>query len=68
MQPVIWMDTYSSGCQLLHLRWRSKSKQNGENTPCSRTLTPVQKSTSPGTGQTGEVGYILEGGGHPEGR
>ena len=43
-----------------------KSRQNGENTPCFRTLTSIQRSTTPGTEQTGEVVYILEGGGHTE--
>ena len=45
-----------------------KIKTKWGNTPCSRTLMPIQKSTAPGTGQTGEVVYVLEGGGHPKGR
>ena len=46
-----------------------KIKTKWENTPCSMmTLTPIQKSTAPGTGQIGEVVYILEGEGHPKGR
>ena len=57
-------------CRMLEdtLEVEMKIKTKWGNTPYSRTPTIVQKSTTPGTKQTGEVVYILEGGGHPKGR
>ena len=45
-----------------------KIKTKWGSTPCFRTLTPGQRSTTHMTGQIEEAVYVKGGGEHPEGK